>query len=95
MCTSPRAHVLKSKGIDTDALRVQRNWVQRESIAGFRCIMRSSIIYGPYRQAAAVGGLFTIADHGIGQSVLERSEPGLVVPPLEEPLADNRLADLL
>jgi hypothetical protein len=41
------------------------------------------------------GGLFTIADYCIGQSVLERSEPGLVVPPLQEPLADNRLADLL
>src|SRR5580700_4653239 len=42
-----------------------------------------------------VRGLFTVPDQRIVQTVLERAEPGLVVPPLEEPVAENRLADLL
>jgi hypothetical protein len=39
--------------------------------------------------------LVTISSHGIAQSGLERPEPGLVVPPLEKPLAENGLANLL
>ena len=39
-------------------------------------------------------GLFTIADQSIPQSIPERAEPGLVVSPLEETLAENRLTDL-
>ena len=40
------------------------------------------------------GSLFVIADYRIAQSVLQRAEPGLVVPPLVEPLGKDRLADL-
>jgi hypothetical protein len=40
-------------------------------------------------------GLFTVADQCIVQTVPERAEPGLVVTPLEEPVAENRLAHLL
>jgi hypothetical protein len=38
-------------------------------------------------------GLF--ADQCIVQNVLERAEPALIVPPLEEPVAENGLPDLL
>jgi len=40
-------------------------------------------------------GLLTVADQCISQTVLERAEPALVVPPLKEPRVENRLTDLL
>ena len=86
----------EKQGIDTSALRVQ----EKLGATRIHCLfpvhhaVRNHLWFlSP--SCCGHGGLFTIADHGIGQSVLERSEPGLVVPPLEEPLADNRLADLL
>ena len=39
--------------------------------------------------------LFAVADQRIAQTVLEGAEPGLVVPPLQQPLTEDRLADLL
>jgi len=40
-------------------------------------------------------GLLTVADQCISQTVLERAEPAIVVPPLKEPRVENRLTDLL
>ena len=39
--------------------------------------------------------LFTVADQCIVQLVLERAQPGLVIPPLKEPAEENRPSDLL
>ena len=47
------------------------------------------------RRSALRCRLVAVADQCIAQTVLEWAEPGLIVPPLEEPLAENRLADLL
>jgi hypothetical protein len=39
--------------------------------------------------------LFTVADQCITQLVLERAQPWLVVPPLNEPAAEKPLSNLL
>src|SRR5262249_14623292 len=45
--------------------------------------------------ANAATDLFTVANQRIPQLFLERSEPWLVVPPLQESSAKNPLSDLL
>jgi hypothetical protein len=40
-------------------------------------------------------GLVTVADQCIVQTILKRAELGFVVPPLDKPIAENRLANLL
>ena len=54
-----------------------------------RLALSGTVVPDSYR------GLFTITCQRIAQSILERTEPGLVVPPLEGPVAEDRLADLL
>jgi len=49
----------------------------------------------PYGEICCCRDLFPITDQSITQTVLERAEPALVVPPLEEPVAENGLPDLL
>ena len=39
--------------------------------------------------------LLAIADQRVAQTLSERAKPRLVVPPLEQPLAENRLTNLL
>jgi hypothetical protein len=39
--------------------------------------------------------LFMVSNQSIAQTVLERAEPGLVILPLEKPISENRLANLL
>ena len=40
-------------------------------------------------------GLFMVSNQCIAQTLLERADPGLVVLPLEKPISENRLANLL
>ena len=49
----------------------------------------------PWRRRGWCVLLFAVADQRIAQTVLEGAEPGLVVPPLQQPLTEDRLADLL
>src|SRR5438477_12739248 len=39
--------------------------------------------------------LFAVADQCIAQTVLQRAKLGLVIPPLEKPVVEDRLTDLL
>lgn len=64
--------------------------------SGTKAPLKSSLdaryrAYNPCMRSA----LFAITDQGIAQTVLERTEPGLIVTPLNEAVAENRLADLL
>jgi len=61
----------------------------------------NSATLAPKRSLMAIGrglgchqSLFTVAGQGIAQTILERAEPGLVVPPLEKSLPEDRLAHL-
>src|SRR5262249_25812042 len=79
------------------AAPTSRGWPPRRRPA-FRCARRRRRppkAETDVRTASNTGPLFTVSDQRVAQAGFERAEPGLVVAPLRESLAEDRLAYLL